>query len=178
MEQNTAIWVLIALALVAANAPFVSQRAFIVLPWQLTNTTSRSLGGRLLLFVVFLALVAFWLWLVHVLISSAPPVSDFSSAVSFFLRLLLITAGAVAVLALPGWRAPIEVDKPTVMRVLELLLFYLMVGAIGFAFESSLMNPFPKNWEFFVITGSLYLVLGYPGFVYRYLYRRRRRRPQ
>src|SRR5699024_9707322 len=125
---------------------------------------------------VFLVLLAFWLWLARTLIASAPSVADLSSAVSFFIRLLVITAAAVILLALPGWRTRLNKSKPVYVRLLELIVFYVMVGTIGLAFEASLSNPFPKTWEFYVITASLYLVLGYPGFVYRYLYRRRGRR--
>ena len=45
-------------------------------------------------------------------------------------------------------------------------------GALGFTFESALGNRFAQTWEFYAITLSLYLVLAYPGFVYRYLFKR------
>src|SRR5699024_4411739 len=101
---------------------------------------------------------------------------DLASAGSFFIRVLVVTLAAIVLLALPGWRTTLVGSKPVYVRFLELILFYVMVGAIGLAFELSLSNPFPKTWEFYVITASLYLVLGYPGFVYRYLYRHRGRR--
>ena len=44
--------------------------------------------------------------------------------------------------------------------------------ALGFTFESVLGNRFAQTWEFYAITLSLYLVLAYPGFVYRYLFKR------
>ena len=44
--------------------------------------------------------------------------------------------------------------------------------ALGFAFESTLGNRFSQTWEFYAITLSLFLVLAYPGFVYRYLFKR------
>ena len=62
--------------------------------------------------------------------------------------------------------------KPFWLRLLELLLYYALVIALGFAFEAALGNPFRQGWEFYAITLSLYLVLGYPGFVYRYLFKR------
>lgn len=52
---------------------------------------------------------------------------------------------------------------------LELLVMYLVAGVIGFAFERSLSNPFALGWEFYAITLCIFLVLGFPGFVYRYL---------
>jgi len=101
MNQTLAVWLLIALALVSANLPFLTERVLAVLPWK--------------------------------------------------------RAGAA---------------KPFWLRLLELLVYYGLVIALGFAFETALGNPFKQGWEFYAITLSLYLVLGYPGFVYRYLFKR------
>jgi len=43
---------------------------------------------------------------------------------------------------------------------------------VGWAFESALGNVFPQNWEFFAITLTLFAVLAFPGFVFRYLLKR------
>lgn len=101
MNQTLAVWLLIALALVSANLPFLTERVLVVLPWK---------QGRMM--------------------------------------------------------------KPLWLRLLELLLYYAVVIALGFAFEATLGNSFSQRWEFYAITFSLYLVLGYPGFVYRYLFKR------
>jgi len=101
MNQTVAVWLLIALALVSANLPFLTERVLTVLPWKQGSTV-----------------------------------------------------------------------KPFWLRLLELLLYYALVIALGFAFEAALGNPFRQGWEFYAITLSLYLVLGYPGFVYRYLFKR------
>jgi Na+(H+)/acetate symporter ActP len=102
LNQTLALYVLIALALVTANLPFLTERLFGVVPVR--------------------------------------------------------RAGAV-------------VAKPFWLRLLELAVFYVLVGALGFAFEASLGNPFPQGWQFYAITASLFLVFAYPGFVYRYLRR-------
>lgn len=57
-------------------------------------------------------------------------------------------------------------------RLLELLVFYMILGAAGFGFEAALGNRFNQTWEFYAITGSLFLVAGFPGFAYRYLFRK------
>lgn len=101
MNQTLAVWLLIALALVTANLPFLTERVFMIVPWKQGATV-----------------------------------------------------------------------KPFWLRMLELLLYYAMVIALGVAFEAALGNPFAQRWEFYAITFSLYLVLGYPGFVYRYLFKR------
>lgn len=67
-----------------------------------------------------------------------------------------------------GWRR-----KPVWIRLIELIVFYFLVGAIGHLLESRIGNAFMQGWEFYAVTGCLFLVLAYPGFVYRYLRRRR-----
>ncbi|WP_439652087.1 DUF2818 family protein [Paracandidimonas lactea] len=89
-------------------------------------------------------------------------------------------AGAVApvllLLAYPGWRnRGRTVEKSFFARLVEALVFYGLVGVLGFALEGNLGNRFAQTWEFYAITLSLFLVLGYPGFVFRYLLRRHKR---
>lgn len=55
---------------------------------------------------------------------------------------------------------------------LELLVLYLVAGVLGYGFETALANPFSQGWEFYAITACIFLVLGFPGFVYRYLLKR------
>lgn len=62
--------------------------------------------------------------------------------------------------------------KPFLLRLVEMALLYLLVGAVGFALEARIGTPFPQTWEFFAITGCLFLVLAFPGFVVRYLRKR------
>ena len=57
-------------------------------------------------------------------------------------------------------------------RLLELTLLYLAVGGIALAIEARQGQIYPQKWEFYAITYFLFLVLAYPGFVYRYLWRR------
>ena len=98
------------------------------------------------------------------------------SAVS--LSLVAHTGGAAAlVLAYPGWRNRGRVvQKSFFERLLEFLVFYALVGVLGFALEANLGNRFQQGWEFYAITLSLFAVLGYPGFVWRYLMKRRHAR--
>lgn len=63
--------------------------------------------------------------------------------------------------------------KPFWLRLLELIILYFVIGATGVFLESSSGNRFPQGWEFFAITSFLFLVLAFPGFVFRYLRRRR-----
>ena len=63
--------------------------------------------------------------------------------------------------------------KPFVARLLELLVLYFLVGLVGYLLESRIGNVFAQGWEFYAVTGCLFLVLAFPGFVVRYLRKRR-----
>ena len=62
--------------------------------------------------------------------------------------------------------------KPLWMRLGELVTYYFLVRGAGYALESRMGNAFPQGWEFYAITACLFLVLAYPGFVFRYLRKR------
>lgn len=59
------------------------------------------------------------------------------------------------------------------VRLLELLVLYLVVGAIGLGLEQRAGQIYPQGWEFYATTGALFLTLAFPGFVYRYLFKKR-----
>ena len=64
--------------------------------------------------------------------------------------------------------------KPFFVRALELLLLYFLVGALALLIEKRAGQIAPQGWEFYAVTGALFLTLAFPGFVYRYLGQRRR----
>ncbi len=101
MNQTAAVWLLILLAFIAANVPFLNNRVLAV--WQPKSLPAPK---------------AFWL------------------------------------------------------RALELFVLYCLVGAIGISFERLIGNVFAQRWEFYAITFSLFVVMAFPGFVFRYLLRR------
>jgi hypothetical protein len=90
MNQTLAVWLLILLAFVAANLPFINNRVFAV--WQPKSGVNSK---------------AFWL------------------------------------------------------RALELLALYVLVGALGIAFERWIGNVFTQRWEFYAITFSLFVVMAF-----------------
>jgi hypothetical protein len=59
--------------------------------------------------------------------------------------------------------------KPVWLRLLEMVLFYFLVLGAGYFLESRIGNVFSQGWEFYAITACLFIVLAYPGFVFRYL---------
>lgn len=99
MGQNTSVWLVIVLALIAANLPFVSQRLF-------------------------------------------------------------------AVVKLPT-------GKSLALRLSELVIMYFLVGGIALFLEKRLGQIAPQNWEFYAVTGTLFITLAFPGFVWRYLLKHR-----
>jgi len=60
-------------------------------------------------------------------------------------------------------------SKPVWVRLIELLVYYFICLLIGIAFEIRFSGDvYTQQWEFFVTTLSLFLVLAVPGVVYRY----------
>jgi hypothetical protein len=64
------------------------------------------------------------------------------------------------------------VYKSLWLRLFELLVMYGVVGLLALWFEHSEGRIYPQNWEFYAITGAMFLTFAFPGFVYRYLMRR------
>jgi hypothetical protein len=54
-------------------------------------------------------------------------------------------------------------------RLLELIVAYLLVGAVALSFENALGQIAPQTWEFYAVTATMFITLAFPGFVYRYL---------
>ena len=63
--------------------------------------------------------------------------------------------------------------KPFFVRLIELIVLYFVVGAIAYALEARIGNVFMQTWEFYAISGCLFVVLAFPGFVVRYLRKQR-----
>lgn len=64
-------------------------------------------------------------------------------------------------------------SKNIAWRLLELVILYFLVGGLGALLENKLGDIHPQNWEFYAITAAMFVVFAYPGFVYKYLWRRR-----
>ena len=114
MDVSLAGWLVVAVALAAANLPFANERLFGVFPLPTGRGTTESSSQ----------------------------------------------AGQAR-------------TKPFFVRLLELLVLYFIVGALAYALEAGIGNVFAQGWEFYAITGCLFLVLAFPGFVLRYLRKRR-----
>lgn len=72
----------------------------------------------------------------------------------------------LAVFALSG-------PKSLGWRLLELMVLYFLVGGAGLWLEQRAGQIVRQGWEFYAVTTALFLTFAFPGFVYRYLVRRR-----
>jgi uncharacterized membrane protein len=63
--------------------------------------------------------------------------------------------------------------KNVAWRLLELVVMFFVVGGIAMLLEGKLGDIHRQNWEFYAVNAALFVVFAYPGFVYRYLWRRR-----
>jgi hypothetical protein len=67
---------------------------------------------------------------------------------------------------------PQRSSKPLFWRLIELVVLYFVVGGIGLALENHNGQIAPQGWEFYAVTGTMFVTLAFPGFVYRYLMHR------
>jgi hypothetical protein len=63
--------------------------------------------------------------------------------------------------------------KSLAMRLGELVVYYFAVGGLGLLLENHGGQIAPQGWEFYAITGTLFITLAFPGFIARYLLKRR-----
>lgn len=64
---------------------------------------------------------------------------------------------------------PLRQPKSLGLRLLELIVFYFLAGGLGLLLEQRAGQIAPQTWEFYAITGTLFVTFAFPGFVYRYL---------
>lgn len=101
MSQSASVWVVLVVALLAANLPFVSERLFGLIPLRTAH-------------------------------------------------------------------------KLLAVRLAELVVLYFLCGGVGLLFERRVGQIAAQGWEFYAVSGSLFLVLAFPGFTWRYLLKHHR----
>jgi hypothetical protein len=63
--------------------------------------------------------------------------------------------------------------KTFAWQLLELGVLYFLIGFLALAVERELLGQTAsQHWEFYAITACMFLVFAFPGFVYRYLWRK------
>ena len=68
---------------------------------------------------------------------------------------------------------PLKTSKNLASRMAELLVWYFIVGCLGLLLEQRAGQISPQGWEFYAITGTLFITFSFPGFIYRYLFKHR-----
>lgn len=69
---------------------------------------------------------------------------------------------------------PLPRGKNLAIRLAEVVVLYFVVGGIGLLLEQRVGQIAPQGWEFYAVTGTLFLTFAFPGFVWRYLYKPRK----
>ena len=69
---------------------------------------------------------------------------------------------------------PLARGKNLGIRLAEIVVLYLVVGVVGLLLEKRAGQIAPQGWEFYAVTGALFLTFAFPGFVWRYLLRQRK----
>ncbi len=68
---------------------------------------------------------------------------------------------------------PRRAPKPGWWRLLEIVLMAALTYGVGSAVEARIGQRHAQGWEFYAAAGCLFITLGFPGFVWRYLRRGR-----
>lgn len=103
------------------------------------------------------------------------------STFSTWLVILLAIAGAnlpffndkvFALIPLKNGAGGLPRRKPLALRLLELVIWYFIIGALAMMLEARIGGSHKQGGEFYAITGLLFIVFAFPGFVLRYLRKR------
>lgn len=67
----------------------------------------------------------------------------------------------------------LSTPKSLAVRLAEMVVGYFVAGAVGLGLEQRLGQIAHQGWEFYAITGALFLTFAFPGFTWRYLFKPR-----
>lgn len=62
-----------------------------------------------------------------------------------------------------------DYKKPFWIRLVELIVLYFLIGFVAHEIEAYVSDAYQQTWQFYAVTGCLFLVFAYPGYVFRYL---------
>ncbi len=98
-----------------------------------------------------------------------------SQTVSIWLVLLVALCAANLPFLSHRVMAVVPVAKPKNLgvRLLELVGFYFLTGGFGLMLERRAGQIAPQAWEFYAVTGALFITFAFPGFIWRYLLKHR-----
>jgi hypothetical protein len=67
----------------------------------------------------------------------------------------------------------LKTPRRLAMRLAALPVWYLRVGGFGLHPEQRTAQISTQGWEFYAITGTLFLAIAFTGFTHRYLFKHR-----
>ncbi|WP_246307867.1 DUF2818 family protein [Chitinibacter bivalviorum] len=70
------------------------------------------------------------------------------------------------------FRAPQSGTKNFFWRLLEMMFLFVLVGGFARFLESRFSPVHEQNWQFYASALALFLVLAWPGFVWRFFWRK------
>jgi hypothetical protein len=68
---------------------------------------------------------------------------------------------------------PLRERKSIGLRLVELVVLYFATGLLGVLLERRAGQVTSQGWEFYAVTGAMFITFAFPGFVWRYLVHRR-----
>ena len=161
MFPESSIWLIIGIAWFTALLPFFTEKSFVFVPWRQEGESKTTP----ILLIVCRAFVQ-WFLLIYA-------ASVMSNSLNQSYQLLAFVA-SIILFALPVFTVSKQVPvKIFAVRLFELLAFFFFTGGVGFAIESFYANAHPQQWQFYAVALCLYIVLAYPGFVIRHLFKNR-----
>jgi len=89
------------------------------------------------------------------------------------IALALLAANAPFISQRLAVLGPRSAQKSLGLRLIELIVAYFLVGAVALGLENNLGQIAPQGWEFYAVTGTMFITLAFPGFVFRYLLKHR-----
>jgi hypothetical protein len=63
--------------------------------------------------------------------------------------------------------------KSIAVRLAEMVVLYFAVGLLGVLLERHAGQVASQGWEFYAVTGAMFITFAFPGFVWRYLFKHR-----
>jgi Na+(H+)/acetate symporter ActP len=91
----------------------------------------------------------------------------------YLLLLALILANTPWLTSRMFFVMPVKNQKSVAWCLLELVVFYSALGLLArYAEHVTMGQVASQKWEFYVITFCLFLVLAFPGFIYRFFWKK------
>lgn len=158
MYPNYSIWIILVIVFVSANLSFLSERMFAFSPMRVSNEPSSK--SSLFYFVRFLIWLSFFLCAAYL---SSNVLLDLPVRVAGLLIM-------VVCFVIPGIATRKHVQfKNIFINLYELIFFLIFVGSVGFFIEGYYANSVPLGWQFYAVGICIFLLMAFPGFVWRHL---------